>query len=90
MIRFVKPDPAALVSVATILAPKISSFGDVVVAAPLLDVVLLPVAAAVTSSTLTPRYSRMRTSGMPAAVSTHHARAEPARFQSWYTTTGTP
>ena len=26
---------------------------------------------------------------MPAAVSTHHARAEPARFQSSYTTTGT-
>ena len=32
----------------------------------------------------------MRTSGRPAAVSTHHARADPARFQSSYTTTGTP
>lgn len=67
MIRFVKPEPAALVSVATILAPKISSFGEVVVAFPLFEVVLLPVAAAVTSSTLTPRYSRTRTSGYAAA-----------------------
>ena len=34
--------------------------------------------------------SRMRTPAMPAAVSTHQARAEPARAQSSYTTTGTP
>lgn len=34
--------------------------------------------------------SRMRTSARPAAVSTHHARADPARFQSSYTTVSTP
>jgi hypothetical protein len=67
MMRDVKPLPAAFVSVATISAPKISSFALVVVAAPLLALVLLPLAPAVTSSAVTPRYSRMRTSGYDAA-----------------------
>ncbi len=63
MIRDVKPLPAAAVAVATRSAPKISSFALVVVAAPLLAVALLPLAPAVTSSAVTPRYSRMRISG---------------------------
>jgi hypothetical protein len=40
----------------------------VVVAAPLLALVLLPLAPAVTSTPVTPRYSRMRTSGNAAAA----------------------
>ena len=67
MMREVKPLPAAPVVVWTILAAKISSLAFVVVAAPLLDVALLPLAPAVTSSAVTPLYSRMRTSGNTAA-----------------------
>ena len=63
MIREVNPLPAAVVIVATMFAPKISSLALVVVAAPLLAVALLPLAAAFASSAVTPRYSRMRTSG---------------------------
>jgi hypothetical protein len=67
MMRDVNPLPAAPVSVATMSAPKINSFALVVVAAPLLAAALLPLAPAVTSSAVTPRYSRMRTSGYAAA-----------------------
>jgi len=67
MIREVKPLPADIVVENTISAPKISSFALVVVAAPLLGVVLLPLAPAVTSSVVTPRYSRIRISGYTAA-----------------------
>jgi uncharacterized protein (UPF0333 family) len=67
MIRDVNPVPAAAVEVPTMFAPKISSFAPVVVAAPLLDVALLPLAPAVTSSVVTPRYSNIRTSGNAAA-----------------------
>jgi hypothetical protein len=67
MIREVKPLPADTVVVATTFAPKISSFALVVVAAPLLVVVLLPLAPAVTSSVVTPRYSRIRISGYATA-----------------------
>ena len=67
IIRDVNPLPAAVVVVATMSAPKISSLADVVVAAPLLAVALLPLAPAVTSSDANPRYSRMRTSGNAAA-----------------------
>jgi hypothetical protein len=67
MIREVNPLPAAPVSVDTMFAPKINSFALVVVAAPLFELVLLPTAPAVTSSVVTPRYSRMRTSGSAAA-----------------------
>jgi hypothetical protein len=63
MMRDVNPLPAAPVSVATMPAPKINSLALVVVAAPLFAAVLLPLAPAVTSSAVTPRYSRMRTSG---------------------------
>jgi hypothetical protein len=66
MIRAVNPLPAVEV-VATVLAPKISSFATVVVAAPLLAVALFPLAPAVTSTVLTPLYSRMRISGNTAA-----------------------
>ena len=63
-IRDVNPLPAAPVDVCTVLAPKIGSLVlVVVVVAPLLALVLFPLAAAVTSSAVTPRYSRMRTSG---------------------------
>jgi hypothetical protein len=63
MMRDVNPLPAAPVSVETRSAPKINSLALVVVAAPLLAAVLLPLAPAVTSTPVTPRYSRMRTSG---------------------------
>jgi hypothetical protein len=63
MIREVNPLPAAPVVVATRSAPKINSLALVVVAEPLFAAVLLPVAPAVTSTPVTPRYSRMRTSG---------------------------
>jgi hypothetical protein len=63
MIRAVNPLPAAAFPVPTVFAPKINSFALVVVAAPLFAAVLLPPAPAVTSRALTPRYSRMRTSG---------------------------
>jgi hypothetical protein len=66
MIRDVNPVPA-FEAVATVSAPKISSFAAVVVAAPLFAVPLFPLAPAVTSSVLTPRYSRMRMSGYAAA-----------------------
>jgi len=67
IIRDVNPVPAAPFSVDTVFAPKISSFATVVVAAPLLAAVLFPVAPAVTSSVVTPRYSNIRTSGYAAA-----------------------
>src|SRR5580658_7887717 len=67
MMREVKPLPVAPFSVATVLAPKINSFALVVVAAPLLAAVLLPLAPAVTSSAVTPLYSRIRMSGYAAA-----------------------
>ena len=67
IVRDVKPLPAAPVVVATMFAPKINSLVPVVVAAPLFALVLLPLAPAVTSSVVTPRYSRMRTSGYTAA-----------------------
>src|SRR5665213_3731608 len=67
MIRDVNPLPTAPFSVATVLAPKISSLASVVVAAPLLAAVLLPLAPAVPSRAVTPLYSRMRTSGYAAA-----------------------
>ena len=66
MIRDVNPLPAALVVVATMFAPKINSLALVVVAAPLFAVVPLPLAPAVTSTVVTPWYSRMRTSGYAA------------------------
>src|SRR5271163_3737181 len=59
----VNPLPADPVVVNTVFAPKINSLELVVVVAPLLEVALLPLAPAVTSSVVTPRYSRMRTSG---------------------------
>ena len=65
-IREVNPLPTLDV-VPTVLAPKISSFAAVVVAAPLLAVALFPLAPAVTSNVLTPLYSRIRTSGYVAA-----------------------
>jgi hypothetical protein len=67
MIREVNPLPAAPVVVATMFAPKINSLALVVVAEPLLAAVPLPLVPAVTSSVVTPRYSRMRTSGLIAA-----------------------
>jgi hypothetical protein len=67
MIRAVNPLPAAPVSVDTMFAPKINSFALVVVAAPLFAAVLFPLAPAVTSSAVTPRYSRIRISGNAAA-----------------------
>src|SRR5215470_5095745 len=67
MMRDVNPLPAPPVSVATMFAPKINSFAFVVVAVPLFDVALLPTAPAVTSSVVTPRYSRIRISGNEAA-----------------------
>jgi hypothetical protein len=63
IIRDVNPLPAVPVSVKTVFAPKISSLALVVVAAPLLAAVLFPLAPAFASSVVTPRYSRMRTSG---------------------------
>jgi len=65
--REVKPFPALLVLVATVFAPKISSLVTLVVAAPLLEVVLFPLAAETTSTTLMPLYSRIRMSGNAAA-----------------------
>jgi hypothetical protein len=67
MIRDVNPLPAAPVVVDTMSAPKINSFALVVVAVPLFAAALLPLAPAVTSRVVTPRYSRMRTSGNAAA-----------------------
>jgi hypothetical protein len=67
MIRDVNPLPAAAFVVNTVFAPKISSFAFVVVADPLLGLALFPLAPAVTSTVLTPRYSRTRTSGNAAA-----------------------
>jgi len=67
----VNPVPALVKAPAVIPAPTISSFADLVVAAPLLPVVPLPAAPAVTSSGLTvsnPLYSSMRTSTAAAAL----------------------
>ena len=68
MMRAVNPLPAVPFPVATVFAPKISSFALVVVAAPLLAAALLPLAPAVTSRAVTPWYSRMRISGNAAAT----------------------
>src|SRR5260370_27938971 len=67
IIRDVNPVPALPVKVATMFAPKINSLALVVVAAPLLDVALFPLAPTFASSVVTPRYSRIRTSGKAAA-----------------------
>jgi len=67
MIRDVYPLPADPTSVDTVPAPKMSSFALVVVAAPLFAAVLFPAAPAVTSRAVTPRYSRILTSGYAAA-----------------------
>jgi hypothetical protein len=67
MMRDLNPLPAARVVVATISAPKINSLALVVIAVPLLAVPLLPLAPAVASRVLTPRYSRIRMSGYAAA-----------------------
>jgi hypothetical protein len=67
IIRDVNPVPADVLPVATVFAPKINSFATVVVAAPLLAAVVVPLAPAVTSSVVTPRYSRIRMSGNAAA-----------------------
>ncbi len=66
-----KPVPGPLVMLVTIFAPKSRSFALVVVTAPLLLDVLLPVFAAVTSTGLlgsAPLYSRIRMSAYVAAV----------------------
>ena len=66
MIRIVNPDPAAENPPAVVPAPKINSFAVVVAAAPLLALLLMPAAPAVTSSGLlrsNPLYSSTRTSG---------------------------
>jgi hypothetical protein len=63
MMRTVYPLPAPAFPVDTVFAPKINSFPTRVVAAPLLAAVPVPLAPAVTSTVLTPRYSRIRTSG---------------------------
>jgi len=68
MIRAVNPLPAAAFPVATVFAPKINSFAPVVVAVPLFADALFPLAPAVTSSVVTPRYSNIRTSGNAAAA----------------------
>ena len=70
-ILWVNPLPGPVVVVHTMFAPKSRSVGLVVVAAPLLLVVLLPLLAAVTSTGLfgsAPLYSRIRMSGAAAAV----------------------
>jgi hypothetical protein len=68
MMRAVNPVPAAAFPVATVFAPKINSLTLVVIAAPLLAEALFPLAPAVTSTAVTPRYSRMRISGYAAAA----------------------
>jgi hypothetical protein len=67
IIRDVNPLPAAPVKVKTVFAPKINSLGLAVVAGPLFAAVLFPLAPAFASSVVTPRYSRIRTSGYAAA-----------------------
>jgi hypothetical protein len=67
MMRDLNPLPALLLPVKTVFAPKINSLAPVVVAAPLFAAVLLPLAPALASSVVTPRYSRIRTSGATAA-----------------------
>ena len=64
--RVVNPLPAAAVSVYTMFAPKINSLALVVVAEPLFVVALFPLAPAFASSVVTPRYSKIRTSGYAA------------------------
>jgi len=69
--RLVKPLPAPVVELVTMLAPKIRSVAFVVVAEPLLLEALEPLLAAVTSTGLfgsAPLYSRMRISGYAAVV----------------------
>src|SRR5690348_2396471 len=69
--RLVNPEPAPAVTVLTTLAANSRSVGFVVVAAPLLEVALLPVLAAAMSTGLfgsVPLYSRIRMSGNAAAA----------------------
>jgi len=66
IIRDVNPLPAPVTIDLTVAAPKINSFAVVVVAGPLFAVPLFPLAPAVTSTALTPWYSRIRTSGYSA------------------------
>ena len=66
-----KAVPGPRVEPVTVLAPKIRSVGLVVVAVPLLLVLVLPLAAAVTSTGLfvsAPLYSRIRISGNAAPL----------------------
>src|SRR5260370_22168064 len=68
--RLVKPGPASLVMVATVLAPTRRSVALAVTTDPLLLLALSPAAAALVSTGFTesmPLYSRMRTSGKAAA-----------------------
>jgi hypothetical protein len=67
IIRDVNPLPAPAVTVAIVFAPKINSLALVVVAEPLFVMALLPLAPALASSVVTPRYSRILTSGYAAA-----------------------
>jgi hypothetical protein len=67
IIRDVNPLPAAPVRVNTVFAPKINSLALVVVAGPLFVVALFPLAPAVASNVVTPRYSSIRASGDAAA-----------------------
>src|SRR5262249_8156282 len=71
IMRAVNPRPGPAVPVTTRLAATSTTFGAVVVIAPVLDVALLPDATAAPLSGLRgsrPLYSRMRTSGYAAAV----------------------
>ena len=67
--RVVNPGPGAVKAVPVVVpAPKINSLAEVVVAEPLLALVPLPAAAAVTSSGLvgsSPLYSKIRTWDTP-------------------------
>src|SRR6266481_2002626 len=67
IIRDVYPVPAPVVTVAIVFAPKINSLALVVVAEPLLAAALFPLAPTFAPSVVTPRYSRIRTSGYIAA-----------------------
>jgi hypothetical protein len=69
--RLVKLDPAPVVTVRTVLPPTNRSVALLVDAAPLLLVAFVPVAPTTTSSGLegsSPLYSKIRTSGLPAAT----------------------
>ena len=73
MIRDVNPLPAALVDVATVSAPKISSFATVVVAAPLFARRTAPARPCRhIQRTVTPWYSRIRISGYTRRLAERH------------------